>query len=610
MQISTGGSRTQKRTFQACTECKVRKTRCSGRFPACASCNKHDRVCRYRRDREIPGPSRRSLPLKTAQLESMDVLVDTLLICTPDARIHRKPEHELRMQGNMAEKDLERDSDFLRAQKQRNTLTSTLTGILRSEDVQEMPWEPELADMDTITALQDGLDQLPSTDLQHELIMAFFCLLENNFPPLFRKDSFLHGFKARQIAPMILLSICALSKSCTEHREICNPFDRHAPDRWANTARNIALARYDRPEVAVLQTYVLLSLYDYSIGDINRAYMLSGMATRMSYTLKLCPTMHSSSLSNHLGHDLGCGLWFTCRYMDFFFSFLASRPLPGTLSLPRHGSVLCAENCSIPSSVSDKPRSIDINLCIADILDIWATITSSFDHGHSVQGFQVSVRPDSPFHRAQRAAAQWSMGLQPSAQYSAKNVSIHTEQGTIRSFLIMHGLHLTVQLCLYRIEALQRENLKADSERHCRKSCESAADHVAEFIHEHSYHLWNSPLMGYAAFYASQTHIHATFSTDKLRADKSCEMLSRMMAFLDKMRIRWRSLCTYAHHLRCHYIYLRSRNQMTGSDKNDSSSRYCCLLPALLPIDYRPGRCNNSIFHQHISPCLDFAEIN
>lgn len=53
----------RRRGTQACTECRRQKARCSGEVPVCASCHRHQHLCRY------PTPKQSGLPRGRGQDE-------------------------------------------------------------------------------------------------------------------------------------------------------------------------------------------------------------------------------------------------------------------------------------------------------------------------------------------------------------------------------------------------------------------------------------------------------------------------------------------------------------------------------------------------------------
>lgn len=80
---STDPTGRQKRTVTvlACNRCRLKKVKCDGLRPACATCNKHSQICRY--DSELPRPTRQNNEeLRNEGLNSQQQI----------ARLHAQPD--------------------------------------------------------------------------------------------------------------------------------------------------------------------------------------------------------------------------------------------------------------------------------------------------------------------------------------------------------------------------------------------------------------------------------------------------------------------------------------------------------------------------------------
>jgi len=159
--------------------------------------------------------------------------------------------------------------------------------------------------------LQEGADQLPSHELQIHLAEVYFDYVYGQSYHLLHKPSFMRKLEVGQVPPVLILAVCAISARFSSHPDVKTEPAFLRGEDWASAAREIALKRYDSPNITILIVYLLLGLHEFGTCQGGRSWMLGGMAQRMAYALQLHKDLDHDTSTRATG--TGAELTFTDR---------------------------------------------------------------------------------------------------------------------------------------------------------------------------------------------------------------------------------------------------------------------------------------------------------
>jgi hypothetical protein len=114
-----------------------------------------------------------------------------------------------------------------------------------------------------------------------------------------------------QVPPVLVLAVCAISARFSSHPDVKTEPAFLRGENWASAAREIALKRYDSPNITILIVYLLLGLHEFGTCQGGRSWMLGGMAQRMAYALQLHKDLDHDTSTRATGS--GAELTFTDR---------------------------------------------------------------------------------------------------------------------------------------------------------------------------------------------------------------------------------------------------------------------------------------------------------
>ena len=182
--------------------------------------------------------------------------------------------------------------------------------------------------------LTEGAEALPSKEIQEHLAEVYFDYVYGQSYPLLHKPSFMRKLSAGTVPPVLILAVCAVSARFSTHPQVRTEPTFLRGENWASVARDIALRRYDSPNITILIVYILLGLHEFGTCQGGRSWMLGGMAQRMAFALQLHKdldhetwTKDKSIRLSPTDREIRRRTMWACFLMDRFNSSGTDRPM-------------------------------------------------------------------------------------------------------------------------------------------------------------------------------------------------------------------------------------------------------------------------------------------
>lgn len=308
--------------------------------------------------------------------------------------------------------------------------------------------------------LCEGIEDLPPPDVQRHLADIFFERVAGQHPLLFHGSRFLDNLAWGCVAPVLILAVCSVAARFSDHPAVCGHSELEPGQKWAEISRALAIKRYDRPHITIVRTYLLLSIYDYAACAVERSWMMSGMALRMAYSLRIHTRMTSDPGSDH--HERRA-VWWSCFLFDRFNSFANDRPLvlSSSTAVADHGliettSPSCVAAIDGKGAGSLKPHLLldvsddSLNANTLRLVMLWADVAAyvgSCQVGHIRKEKDTGPLwlPDSIFKKIRKSTTHWYDHLPLTLRYNQANISLCSAKVEVAQFLLMHlGYHQTM----------------------------------------------------------------------------------------------------------------------------------------------------------------------
>lgn len=290
-ELKTKAGKERKRLPLACIACRRKKIRCSGEKPACKHCLRSRIPCVYKVTTRKAAPRTDYMAMLDKRLKRMEERVIKIVPKEDQGRIGTIGRAVVKpaipgLPTKPNEKKRPADAAF---GDEINDWSKSKSGASADSRLRSGP-----QDQDEHRLLQEGADQLPSHELQIHLAEVYFDYVYGQSYHLLHKPSFMRKLEVGQVPPVLILAVCAISARFSSHPEVRTEPAFLRGENWASAAREIALKRYDSPNITILIVYLLLGLHEFGTCQGGRSWMLGGMAQRMAYALQL---------HKDLGHD-------------------------------------------------------------------------------------------------------------------------------------------------------------------------------------------------------------------------------------------------------------------------------------------------------------------
>ncbi|MCJ1478259.1 hypothetical protein MMC13_006936 [Lambiella insularis] len=553
-ELKTKAGKERKRLPLACIACRRKKIRCSGEKPACKHCLRSRIPCVYKVTTRKAAPRTDYMAMLDKRLKRMEERVIKIIPLQDTGKLSSigranvKPTSAQTPKSGgskkrAAEEAFSDEIDDWAAQSgaaKTPAHSRQISGIDQSEN----------------RLLIDGAEHLPLQEIQEHLSEVFFDCLAGTVPPV------------------LILAVCAIAARFSTHPQVNTEpaFLRGEP--WAKPARDIALRRYDQPNITILTVLLILGLHEFGTCHGGRSWMLGGMAMRMAYALQLHKELDHDPIGRK--HDKSSELSFTdreirrrtmwaCFLMDRFNSSGTERPPFANeenvqVRLPIRESYFQMEvpgptenlDGNVPSPVppngdqlSDPKENMGVAAYLIRIIALWGRVIKYNNLGGSQNDPHPLWDERSQFAALKAQTNQFRKSLPESLHFSIDNLQAHAAEKLANQFLFLHVSYNQVVLFLHKFaipaspEGRIPKDMPHDFVDDAAKTALEAASQISSLLNETSDYLVAAPFAGYCAFVSSTVHVWGIFSKNPQLEASSKRNLAHNVKYLGKMKKYW-----------------------------------------------------------------------
>ncbi|KAF2109257.1 fungal-specific transcription factor domain-containing protein [Lophiotrema nucula] len=247
--------------------------------------------------------------------------------------------------------------------------------------------------------------ELPPFDIAEKLLQCYMDTAHNSFPFLAKKTfvgQFYHYYASRgrgisyklpqkwQAMLNMVFAIGAVYSHLTEAEWRSDDRDHFV---YHSRAWSLSLKDpwwFSHPDVPQVQITGLLSLYYLSIGHVNRAWVVIGMALRFGYSLGL-HVRNEDKTASPVKRELLCRIWWATYALERMISSFTGRP-----------SVGVEDDCSVPLPLPLSTEEIDDAIILSRFGDRPRQVSSQLiNHSSETSSASSSQRGATDYHYAQ-----------------------------------------------------------------------------------------------------------------------------------------------------------------------------------------------------------------
>ena len=620
-ELKTRAGKERKRLPLACIACRRKKIRCSGEKPACKHCLRSRIPCVYKVTTRKAAPRTDYMAMLDKRLKRMEERVIKIIpkeeqgVVTATGRAVVKPPlppPPPKMSGSSKK----RGADAAFDEELDEWASAKAPGPpVKDEALQEADPDPSKTQgSEEQNLLQEGADKLPSKELQEHLSEVFFDYVYCQSYPLLHKPSFMRKLAQGTVPPVLTLAVCGISARFSNHPAVRTDPVFLRGENWASVARDIALRRYDTPNITILIVYLILGLHEFGTCQGGRSWMFGGMAQRMAYALQLHKDLDHDPKSR--GTDEKTELTFTdreirrrtmwsCFLMDRFNSSGTERPIfVGQqyirAQLPIKETYYQMEitgptedlEGDVPNPVQEgtgqlanAQDNMGITAYLIRLVAVWGKLIDYFNLGGKDGDQHPMWVEQSTFHSLRRAAKEWKESLPPCMQYTPENLENHASENTANQFIFLHIVYNQIILFMNRFalptpgaRPTYPKDMPSEFISEASRAAHDAANQISALIHEAMDYRVVAPFAGYSAFFSSTVHIYGAFSKNAALEASSKQNLAWNVKYLTKMKKYWGMFHFVTENLRDlyrrHADAARSGNKGGGKEGDQAIFQY------------------------------------
>ncbi|KAG9947015.1 hypothetical protein KCU85_g6151, partial [Aureobasidium melanogenum] len=570
-ELKTKAGKERKRLPLACIACRRKKIRCSGEKPACKHCLRSRIPCVYKVTTRKAAPRTDYMAMLDKRLKRMEERVIKIVPKEDQGRIGTIGRAVVKpaIPGLPSKNEKKRAADTAFGDDI-NDWSKSKSGISAEARLKIGPQE-----QDERRLLQEGADQLPSHELQIHLAEVYFDYVYGQSYHLLHKPSFMRKLEVGQVPPVLILAVCAISARFSSHPDVKTEPAFLRGESWASAAREIALKRYDSPNITILIVYLILGLHEFGTCQGGRSWMLGGMAQRMAYALQLHKDLdHDTSTRatennaelTFTDREIRRRTMWACFMMDRFNSSGTERPLfvndqyiQAQLPVKEHffqfeipGTTEVLEGPVPENNEKPGPHALSAteNMGVAAymirLVAIWGRVIRYMNLGGRERDKEPMWSTKSEFHAIKEAVREWQTGLPSTLTWSQENLETHASEKIANQFIFMHLICNQI-ICFTNRFALPSPGSKSASVRdtpqafitESGRAALDAANQISVLINEAMDHRVVAPFAGYCAFFSSTVHIYGVFSKNPALEASSKQNLATNIKYLTRMKKHW-----------------------------------------------------------------------
>ncbi|TKA72335.1 hypothetical protein B0A55_06758 [Friedmanniomyces simplex] len=581
-ELKTKAGKERKRLPLACIACRRKKIRCSGEKPACKHCLRSRIPCVYKVTTRKAAPRTDYMAMLDKRLKRMEERVIKIIpkdeqgIVSSTGRAVVKPALPPPPPKSAGSKKRGAEQAF---GDELDEWAQAKAGTSADSKPAAITDNPVAHDAEEHNLLLEGADKLPSRELQEHLSEVFFDYVYGQSYHLLHKPSFMRRFGQRTVPPVLMLAVCAISARFSSHPAVRTEPAFLRGEQWAGPAREIALRRYDTPNITILLVYLILGLHEFGTCQGGRSWMFCGMAQRMAYALQLHNDLdHDPKLRRNSEGKNGEGeLTFTdreirrrtmwsCFLMDRFTSSGTDRPIFVAeqyirAQLPIREDYFQMEitgptqdlEGGVPNPVEpdtgqvvDPRENMGVAAYLVRLVAVWGRVIHYLNLGGKDRDEEPMWSDGSMFQSIKSSLEDWHESLPDSLVYTPDNLQNYASQRTANQFLFLHITHNQIILFMNRF-ALPTPgrrpafptDMPTEFIQSASRAAFDAANQISALVHEAMDHLVVAPFAGYCAFFSSTVHINGAFSKNAQLEASSKQNLAWNVKFLTKMKKHW-----------------------------------------------------------------------
>ncbi|KAH6642669.1 fungal-specific transcription factor domain-containing protein [Boeremia exigua] len=570
-EMKTKAGKERKRLPLACIACRRKKIRCSGEKPACKHCVRSRIPCVYKVTTRKAAPRTDYMAMLDKRLKRMEDRVIKLIpkeSLPSVANVGRsvvKPAIPGAAPKTPATKKRHAEEAF------GNELDEWAKSTGKDPDVSGVTGRSKESDENRL--LTEGADSLPSKEIQEHLAEVYFDYVYGQSYPLLHKPSFMRRLSAGKVPPVLILAMCAISARFSTHPQLRTEPCFLRGDDWAQRAREIALKRYDSPNITILIVYLLLGLHEFGTCQGGRSWMFGGMAQRMAYALQLHKENEYDPLVNDpdkkplsaTDREIRRRTMWSCFLMDRFNSSGSDRPLfvheqyievqlPVKEHLYIHEIHAPTENLegAVPNPVPPdsgqlaNPReNMGVTAYTVRLVCVWGKLVKYMNLGGKEREAEPMWSSESTFFQIKKETLEFKDLLPEMLVYTPENLKSHAIGKTANSFLYLHILWQQIMLFMHRFAlpstagARPPKDMPHEFLTNSAHTALDSANQISILINEAMDHNVVAPFAGYSAFFSSTVHVHGVFSSNAKLEAKSKKYLAYNVKYLTKLKRYW-----------------------------------------------------------------------
>ncbi len=575
-ELKTKAGKERKRLPLACIACRRKKIRCSGEKPACKHCLKSRIPCVYKVTARKAAPRTDYMAMLDKRLKRMEDRVIKIIPKEEHKRVSSVGRAVVRPTSSVTHKSA--------GSKKRSADEAFATEVdawanSKSQDAADVA--PKVArqvlDNGEKDMLAEGLEHLPSQEIQLHLTEVFFDRLYGQTYHLLHKPSFMRRLHANTVPPVLTLAVCAISARFSDH-----PYFSNSPgpaflrgEIWARAAREIALRKYDEPSITIITVYLILGLHEFGTCQGGRSWMFGGMAIRMAYALQLHRDLDYDPLGRRLGKEVGQlsftdreirrRLMWACFLMDRFNSSGTERPtflidhyikvpLPikeqyFQLEIPGPTETLEGDVTSPISpglgQTADPKDNMGVAAYNIRVLALWGRVIQYLNLGGQERDAFPLWSPQSTFAGLKAQSEAFKSTLPDVLQYNSTNLQIHAAEKLANQYIFLHIAFHQVVLFLNRFAipsapgSRPSKDVPQDFLNNAGHAAIESSNHISALIEECTRYNVVAPFAGYCAFLSSTVHIFGVFSKSAQLETSSKKNLAVNVKYLSNMKKYW-----------------------------------------------------------------------
>jgi hypothetical protein len=570
-EMKTKAGKERKRLPLACIACRRKKIRCSGEKPACKHCVRSRIPCVYKVTTRKAAPRTDYMAMLDKRLKRMEDRVIKLIpkeslpsVANVGRSVVRPaipgaPPKTPATKKRQAEEAFKDELDEWAKTKVGETDATGVTGRSKESD------ETRLA--------AEGAESLPPKEIQEHLAEVYFDYVYGQSYPLLHKPSFMRRLSQGKVPPVLVLAMCAISARFSTHPQLRTEPCFLRGDEWAQRARDIALKRYDSPNITILIVYLLLGLHEFGTCQGGRSWMFGGMAQRMAYALQLHkeneydPSVNDPEKKplSATDREIRRRTMWSCFLMDRFNSSGTDRPLfvheqyievqlPIKEHLYVHEIYAPTENLegAVPNPVppdsgqlSNPRENMGTMAYTVRLVCVWGKLIKYMNLGGKEREPEPMWSSESTFQKIKKEAMDFRDSLPDMLVYTPENLKSHSIGKTANSFLYLHILWQQIMLFMHRFAlpstagARPPKDMPHEFLTNSARTAHESANQISILINEAMDHNVVAPFAGYTAFFSSTVHVHGVFSKNPKLEAQSKKYLAYNVKYLTKMKKYW-----------------------------------------------------------------------